>query len=134
MSKQQFIVNVESVEVKTRDAFGPRYAWQTGERYNVYLNIVGTDQHGKKVYINTPGIEMNVTSAGGVAVVTYYGSNDWVNQGESYCVSDKGADRAVCAASPRVVAGNTISIWGKIKQTYKSGYSLNYVQLIDITK
>jgi hypothetical protein len=75
---QEFTLTIERVELRTRDAWGLRPAWQTGERYSVYQNVIARDATGRTTYFDTPGVEMRVTLGGPVAVVTYDPANDWI--------------------------------------------------------
>lgn len=129
---QIYTVTIQSVEIKSRTPFGPRYSWQTGENYEYYLNITGVQADGSKVYFNTPtDLEMHIASAPGVAVVTWYndGKGKWMSKPESYCVSS-GQSGVGSSPASLVKIGDKISVKGKVKQVYKSGVALSNIKRV----
>jgi hypothetical protein len=134
ITKQAFEIVVESVKLEKRDKMGPRYAWQTGEQYEVYLNIVGRTIDGDLVYINTPGMDMTVTTGGGAAVVLYGAENDWILPAEDYCVT-KDSSTLKKATEAKIKVGQFLKVTGKVKKEYADGAkALNYVKLVSVAE
>ncbi len=125
-----YTITIDKVELKQGTPFGPRYSWETGEKYTLFLNVTAHDETGLMIYFNTPSIEMRVTAGGGVAIVTYDASNDWVQAGDNYCVGANQSTRNGNAASAKLTVGETITIKGKIKKEYRNAVALNYVKRI----
>lgn len=123
-------IQIVEARVVTGPQFGPRYAWQTDEYYNVYLNVQGRTIDGDTIYFNSPGIEMHVTSGGPVAVVTFSESNAWIEAPQGYVVE---SNKPSTGGSPssKVQVGQVIAIRGRIKKEYSNGAkALNYVKRV----
>lgn len=125
---QQFTLTIKSVEVCQRAEFGPHYSWQSGEHYEIYLNVTAIDHNGNIVYFNSPAITMSVASAGGVAVVTYGKANAFISPGSDYVVTKENTNSAKTSQA-KINVGDTIVVQARIKKMYANGaYSLNYVK------
>src|SRR5512138_49312 len=126
-------LNVKAVELRDRKPFGPRYAWQTGECDEVYLNVTAQDNDGNTVWFSAGAIERTVTCPVGcpVAVVTYEKGNAWLEPPTAYAVEANMSVRPGGGQfEPQVRPGDRITVREKIKKQYHSGYSLSHVRLI----
>ena len=129
---ETFELTVKQVEIKNRTPFGPRYAWQQGERDEVYLNVTAQDTAGHTVWFSAGAISRTVMSGPGCAVVTYGDHNAWLHAPQAYAVTANMKARPGSGQfEPQVGAGERITVRGLVKKTYPNGgYVLSRVRLV----
>jgi hypothetical protein len=135
MQTQTFTLDIADIKARNRTPFGPRYAWETGERDEVYLNVTARDEQGNTVYFNTPAVSRTVLSGPGCAVVTYGDENAWLTPPEAYSVTANQQARPGSGVwQHKIAVGQRITVKARLKKTYKNGcYVINYVKLVEVT-
>ncbi len=132
---ENYLLEVARVEKRTRTPFGPRYAWEVGEKYEEYLNVTAHDHDGNTVYFDTPAVEWWVTTGMGAAVVGFHDGNCWLTPPSAYCIvaNEQREPRENGGWTFAVKAGDGIIVRASLKKTYANGnYVLNRVKLMEV--
>jgi hypothetical protein len=135
----RFELIIATVELKDRKPFGPRYAWQIGERDELYLKVGAHTIDGDAVVFDVVIGERCVNSCPGAAVVTYHCTNDpqfqhrndWWTPGAGYCVTS-GQQAEAQAHTFHVKPGDHLVVTGRIKGDFPQYKVINYVKFVSV--